>query len=312
MANIVVYIEQNDGFISDCNLKAVNIARKIASQKGAVLYGILATDKGEIQNQQVTSVLSTFKLDKLIVVRGEIFKGPDRLDTSRHLTSYIRQFKPTLIFFGDSTFAREFAPWLAAKFDGTFISDFTADDYNHIVFKEKYPYSNQIFEIEEHFLEKPIVSIIKQTNFENSARLTHMEVKVESITKISEVEFDNHSVFNLPVMDSILILGSKTSSKDIEKLNKIAKSNEWYLATAKSNNVNLPSLSEIPVSGFINRFILWECSSEEALLTSFCWNSFSKVLFVNSDFSNTFYSGKLTVWQGEKSKILRFFETEMF
>ena len=69
MANILVYIELEDGDASPVSLSALNLGRKVASRLGAALYAILPCNvPPTYEENDVITVISQHGADKVILL----------------------------------------------------------------------------------------------------------------------------------------------------------------------------------------------------------------------------------------------------
>jgi electron transfer flavoprotein alpha subunit len=318
VANILVYIETNKTRIVPSSLRALEVARKICTRKGASLYAIMALEEIAEYNQDLISQLSAYKADKIILLTSAFLKGPPRVSSiSESLVKITTKFPPVLFLFGATSSAYEISSFIASKLKGIFGISIEIEHEDKFLIYLNNPFENKQIIITEEDLERPVVGLISGEPKTVPGTIDSIEVIAFPPTiEENKINYSVTSVKSYYSEDTIVVVGTGSYEK-IEKISVIALANEWPLTVSKQFFNKYPhsdfeQISSIFSSGDNERVILFGLSKLEILETIPFLYTNSKWLLINCEWDMETSPVNVGIWNDDVGEILEKLEESIY
>ncbi len=153
--SVMVFIQQDDGTVSDVSIELLSKARDLASQLQVDVTGILIGDnvKSKADN------LIPYGVDEIFVVEDPRLKNYTPVPYTKIMVEMIKKHAPQIVLYGATTTGRDLGPRIASNLKVGLTADCTDLQIGDYSYKEK-EYSNILYQIRPAFGGNIIATIV--------------------------------------------------------------------------------------------------------------------------------------------------------
>ncbi|MCK5072030.1 MAG: electron transfer flavoprotein subunit alpha/FixB family protein [Bacteriovoracaceae bacterium] len=181
---VMVFIEQNEGKITDVSLELVSEARLLADKLGACVSGIAIGF--ELKNELEKP--GHYGCDKIHYIEDRRLAHFTSVPYAKCMVNIIKKYEPSIVLYGATTTGRDIAPRIASELGCGLTADCTKLEIGSHKIKNK-TYENTLLQIRPAFGGNIVATIVSPESFPSMATVREgvMKIAVPDTSKSVEI-----------------------------------------------------------------------------------------------------------------------------